>query len=210
MREYTFHLDQFQLAQMMRAIRSKEDVIMIWMHAIKVMLSYVEPTATLRAGVMHLYIGKMSRLFFDHNGKVFSLNFPFNANETDSGITFGNHSCSNIDNRVSSEVIGFLTQHSLFSKLEILEFSDPILEASEWITGIWGLMRDLMLSEDGYLRLDHDPANVNGDRHPLNHVDVFYSLSSTMKLGLRTRISTTDFVSLISRDTDCHYLGASG
>lgn len=206
MKRLSYDLDRYQAALFTKPIRSKEDIILLWMHALKLMLAYVAPEEIDKADSMHLHVDKMSRLFFRVEGKTFSVNFPFFLRENDGDLTFSNQSCPKIDSRISSVVIGFLTHSRVFTKTAILDFSEPILDSSDWHATIWDLFRDLMLAEDGYLRVDHDPERMDGHRHPLDHVDIFYSSSSTLKIGLSTSLSVADFVDLVDGTTDCHYL----
>lgn len=208
MKTLKFPLDKYQLQLFTPAIRSKIDIINLWMNAIKIIISYSEPKLENIAGEMYLHIDKMSRIFFDYQDKCFSVNFPFSVlpgiDTTD--MIFATRECPSIDSKISSEIISLIKNEMILEKGDVLDFSEPIFESSEFNADIWPLLRDLMLEEDGYIRVDHDPVNKNGVRHPLNHIDVFYSNSSTLKLGLHDKASLAYLLDVINRDSDCHYL----
>jgi len=68
------------------------------------------------------------------------------------------------------------------------------------------LLNHMFFQEDGYLRFDYDEENCNGHLHPLNHLDVNYSNSSTFKLGIKSRINFHTFWDILRSDTNCFYL----
>lgn len=88
----------------------------------------------------------------------------------------------------------------------VIDFADCIDEACTFDGDIWCLFRELLISEDGYIRYDHDPDNAAGDMHPLHHLDVFYSSGSTFKLGLRNSIDTATFEDYLDITTACRYI----
>lgn len=63
-----------------------------------------------------------------------------------------------------------------------------------------------MTFEEGYIRYDYDEEHENGDLHPLNHLDIFYSSKPTFKIGLRDRYQKDYLVNLVNRETNCIYL----
>ncbi|WP_313035049.1 hypothetical protein [Acinetobacter sp.] len=68
------------------------------------------------------------------------------------------------------------------------------------------LLNHMFFQEDGYLRFDYDEENCNGYLHPLNHLDVNYSNSSTFKLGIKSKINFHTFWDILRSDTNCFYL----
>ncbi|WP_284115352.1 hypothetical protein [Acinetobacter pittii] len=71
------------------------------------------------------------------------------------------------------------------------------------------LLNHMFFQEDGYLRFDYDEKNSNGHLHPLNHLDINYSNSSTFKLGLKARVDFHTFWDILRSDTNCFYLEKS-
>ncbi|EKK13931.1 hypothetical protein ACIN5162_3550 [Acinetobacter baumannii OIFC0162] len=71
------------------------------------------------------------------------------------------------------------------------------------------LLNHMFFQEDGYLRFDYDEENSNGHLHPLNHLDINYSNSSTFKLGLKARVDFHTFWDILRSDTNCFYLEKS-
>ncbi|MBB3656830.1 hypothetical protein FHX15_002058 [Rhizobium sp. BK650] len=206
MKTFDFKLDRFQLNQLFSPVRSKEDIIKIWMRSIKIMTAYVEPEAELVAGFMRLHVDQMSRLFFIDENKVFSVNFPFFTQIAEDEIRFSSLSSGCVDNKITSEVLSLITTHNILSISDIYVFLDPISASLEVDSSMWGLFKYLMICDDGYLRFDHDIARENGKLHPKNHIDVFYSNATTFKIGLEDRMSLGDFTDMLDTGTDCHFL----
>lgn len=60
--------------------------------------------------------------------------------------------------------------------------------------------------EPCYLRYDYDPKSSNGKLHPLHHLDVNMSLKGSYKLGLKSRLTPTEFENIVDKSTDCYFL----
>lgn len=206
MKTYTFLLDKFQFAMVSSSFREKTDVIRLWMNAIKLMTVYSPPTAPISQLVVK--VDKMNRLFLSSDGKCVSVNFPFTTYEKDGKFEFSAKSCGLVDSRISSNILSLLAADVLMAE-EIVAFAEPIMDICEFDKHAWGLLRDLVIADDGYLRFDHDPERENGRIHPINHIDVFYSQSSTFKLGLLSKLSVDELSDVLSSRTDCHFLTKS-
>ena len=205
---YRFSLDIYQLDWAFSAIRSKRDVILLLMRSIKVMmLPIMEPEVT--TGVMTLQISKMSRLFFSSANKVFSVNFPFTAIEQDDCLRFRSIHHSDINGALTSNIISILESTTSLEAREVLEFADPIFSQADSDPDFWCLFRDLLMSEDGYVRYDHDDIRNNGNLHPVDHLDIFYSSANTFKLGLGGRISADILTDMLNLTSDCHFIEIS-
>lgn len=155
---------------------------------------------------MALKVAKMSRIFYASQDKIFSLNFPFFVRQDSSGLTFSTANCPNVDNKVTSNILSLLDSNEVLNHSDFFAFADPIIELYDVDNTAWALFRDLMLCEDGYIRYDHDPARKNGHLHPLHHLDVFYSNSTTFKVGYTEQMSLENMTDILDITTDCHYV----
>lgn len=207
MKKFDFPLDAFQASRLVSSFRGKKDVIVLWMNAIKLISVYVEPGKTQVAGHLVLHVDKMSRLFIETGTKSFSVSFPFSIYEKDHGLEFGTSACPEVDSKVTSDILSLINGQEVFSSSNVLEFADSLIELTGDQDLVWQLLRDLMLVDDGYIRIDHDPANENGALHPLDHIDIFYSQSATFKIGLGGRAGLDAFHDILNTKSNCHYLG---
>lgn len=208
MKRFVFNIDSAEAEWIFSPIRSKYDYIILLMKVVKLMLINCPPAEDKVVGQIVLKSAKMSRLIFSIKDKIFSVVFPFFVNYVDGVYVFYSNNYLNLDHKATSSVLELIRDENIFSHNDVLFFSDPIDVASKSDSDIWNLVRDLMLVEDGYLRYDHDPDNVNGHIHPLNHIDVFYSTPSTFKIGLKSRVPTELFENVVDLLTDCYYLEA--
>jgi hypothetical protein len=158
---------------------------------------------------MTLQISKMSRLFFSSANKVFSVNFPFTAIEQDDCLRFRSIHHSDINGALTSNIISILESTTSLEAREVLEFADPIFSQADSDPDFWCLFRDLLMSEDGYVRYDHDDIRNNGNLHPVDHLDIFYSSANTFKLGLGGRISADILTDMLNLTSDCHFIEIS-
>lgn len=208
MKRYSFDVDAYQAETLFQIIRTKKDVIQLLMQAVKIMLLPPQhiPGA---AAKLHLHVSKMSRLFVVADLKIFSLNFPFSTNEVEDGsLQFKTIEYADIGSRVTSQVLSLLDGAFSPECREVLTFAEPISDVCDSDGEFWSLFHKLLTFEDGYIRYDHDEKNKNGHRHPLHHLDIFYSSSSTFKVGLSAGISFDVFSDVLDLGSDCHYLAA--
>lgn len=209
MKRYSYNIAQWNADEIFSPIRSKKDSIRLLMKALKLMITNQEVSEQDSIGQIVLVISKMSRLFFFSKDKYFSINFPFFVTETENGLIYYSSHISDIDSRVTSTVLSVLSSTDQFDANCVLEFADPIATIAESSQEFWPFLRELLLHEDGYVRYDYDKEHENGQLHPLNHLDIFYSSETTFKIGLRQRIKTESLIDVLSIETNCTYLEKS-
>ena len=207
MKHLTFQLAKNQTEWVFKPIRTKLDAINVLMRIIKIMLTYHEPAPAQIAGHFSLNVDAMSRLVFVSKNKIYSLNFPFRVGVGEQGgIRFYDHYQQDIDNKLTSSILEFIYEHSIFAEASVLDFAAPVVNSNGIERDLWALLRELLLWEEGYIRYDDDPANVQGAIHPRYHLDVFYSSAATFKLGLKEAIEHTMFSDILNINTDCRFL----
>ena len=149
----------------------------------------------------------MSRLFFLSDEKYFSINFPFTAIKENDGLRFFQDNLIEINSKVTSEVLGVIRESKIFQSNCIYDFLEPIESLIDENTFYWPLLLKLFTFEDGYIRYDYDDSDrQNGDYHPVNHYDVFYTSNSTFKIGLKNKIKHDELIDLLSLESKCHYI----
>ncbi|WP_257294218.1 hypothetical protein [Endozoicomonas sp. YOMI1] len=206
MKRFSFKIDQRQVDQFFKPIRHKCDVIVALMRTVKIVIIGEQAPEEYTSGEITLIKSKMSRLFFFTENKYFSVNFPFNISESDGQIFISSRRINEIDNKLTSDIISLFSDADKIKDSELYEFFEPIMELADTNPSLWALVQDLLLFEDGYLRYDYDEDHVNGDIHPLNHYDIFYSSDSTFKIGLRDRISKETIIDMVEAETNCHFI----
>ena len=80
---------------------------------------------------------------------MFSINFPFTVTEVKGRRIFRSLQHENIDGKVTSDILALLELGELLNSSDVLQFTEPILDASKGDKNIWGLLTELMLAEDG-------------------------------------------------------------
>lgn len=201
-----FQLDELAVTDFFSPIRDKRKLIETLIRAVKYMLiNPVVENADVK-GEMCLYIDKMSRLFFFSESKFFSFNFPFQVCNSEDGVVFYSKHVDDLNSRVTSQILNIVCSDEIYDASCVFEFSDKFLDAVEYSEELWRQFIDLLKYEDGYIRFDHDPDNENGNLHPLNHLDVFYSNVATFKLGINSKFSKSDLIDLVNINTPCSFL----
>ncbi|HDR4894643.1 TPA: hypothetical protein QCR41_002791 [Bacillus cereus] len=67
------------------------------------------------------------------------------------------------------------------------------------------ILMELFNFEPSYIRYDYDEKNENGRLHPLNHLDIYYSQTTTFKLGC-SAFDLNMFMNMLDLNTDCEFL----
>ena len=210
MKRYVIEIDKFQAEWIFAPIRSRQDALIILMRSVKILLLGAPPPKEQVVGKIDLVVSKMSRIFFTSDKKVFSLAFPFFVSEREGALFFKTHSHSGVDHKTSSDILNLLEAPTTLSSSEVLEFAESVDDIAQFDPEIWGLFRDLLVSEEGYIRYDYDEEHENGHFHPVNHFDVFFSSGSTFKIGLHNPTDIDAFVDFLDSNTECHYVSAVG
>lgn len=206
MKKHSFDLDEILVDEFFKPIRCKRDVVKLLMKTIKVMLVNIPVNPIRCKGKVTLVVDKMSRLFYITENKIFSISFPFSVQEVDGGLEFYSNFVKIVDSKVTSDVIGIISQDTLFSNDCVYEFFEPVIEVADFEQSFWPFLLMLFMFEDGYIRYDCDAKHVNGDFHPLNHYDVFYTSLSTFKIGLRRDLAEDVILDLLNLNSACHYI----
>lgn len=205
MKSYTFFLDNISVNEFFKPIRSRSHAIERTLRALKLMGLNPKIPKTSIKGELRLYIDKMNRIFFYTENKYFTLNFPFSVQGTINEMKFYSDYLGVIDNKKSSDLLALI--NSGVQNEECIDaFYDKFCDVVEYNVEIWNEFRRLIQLEDGYIRYDHDPINEDNDIHPLNHLDIFYSQSSTIKIGLKNKFSKDELIDSVNIKTNCKYL----
>jgi len=206
MKEYTFNVKQVFLNDFFTPVRNKAQAIEVLMYTIRYMLLNPTVNEEEAEAKITLRIDKMSRLFFFTKDKYFSISFPFFTQYENGKYHFYFKNILEIDSRLISQVISIIKCDDFKSNCS-LDFFAPICDYEEECDeNFWTFLRELLLMEDGYIRYDYDVEHENGDIHPLNHYDLFYSSNATFKIGLKDKIRHVDFIDSLNINTSCSYL----
>ncbi|WP_155640923.1 hypothetical protein [Burkholderia pseudomultivorans] len=208
MKRFDLAIDKYQAEELFGSVRSKKDVVVLWMQAIKIFLANQPADNDSKIADLSIVVRSMSRLFCELNNgdKIFSVTFPFNSKNVDGRLEFTSREGLLVDSRVSSQILTLIQGNGIFDCVDFNDFIDPIFDATSIDNSLWNLIRELMLVEDAYLRYDKDPAQARGHIHPLHHIDMYYSASGSFKIGLDQQIDKNSLISILSIETDCHYL----
>ena len=190
-------------------IKDKYKILEILLEACRYIL-HNEKVATARSPYkIILNKEKMSRLIFVGKNKIYSITFPFNINYSNSEITINYKNRLDIDSQNISTLLSILKSSAMDSE-NCLDFIDPFVNFEQ---SLWTTLRDLLISEDGYIRYDKDEngfreaqAKKVEHRHPLHHIDIFYTNQVTLKLGLYEEYVDTDLIDMMNTNTNCKYL----
>lgn len=168
----------------------------------------IKDTSLSSQAYLKLAIDKQSRIFIYLSiDKFYSLEYPcqvevdkftqqVNSVYTTSGI---NCTLELISNAIS--ILDDVKCDSIIDVYESRDEEDTFLniEAYKLLEYFWA-------HEPCYLRYDYDPKSCNGALHPLNHLDINISLKGSYKLGLKSKLSPSEFENIVNKNTDCYYL----
>ncbi|MEL6974417.1 MAG: hypothetical protein AAGL29_03375 [Bacteroidota bacterium] len=194
----------FQEKLFFHPIRDKIDYAKIVVLASRTLLLNMNNDDTQCNSEMKLIVNKMSRLFFYHDKKYFSISFPFLVQSQNDEVTsIRTLTGRNIDNQDISKILSILqdNQFKLNPSLTMFYRESSGLNRNSLL-----VLEEILLSEPSYIRYDYDRENENGKLHPLHHLDINYSAYGTFKLGLENEIVEGYFEDTLNINTDCCYL----
>jgi hypothetical protein len=203
-------IEDLFLKKAVKAIRRKEDIIILLLESIKLfLLGNVLEIPEVKGKVL-LKIDKMSRLIFEIRNKYFSFNFPFNVEVDDisSDIRIYDSLVGiDFDSKLVSILISIFNQKIITNRcLDDIYYELACGDNIPNINDIWIIVERLSMFECGYLRYDYDEEYQNGHLHPINHLDINYSVGSTFKIGFEDIITLEHFLDILDLKTNCHYL----
>jgi len=171
-------------------IRDKQEIIKIWLDLIETMIYYGDRDCS-SSEIIVIKGDNIKRAFFLRDNQIFSLHLPFNFSKNNSNDDYKRF-------KFRVEIHGIEIEAWHLAKLKVIisdknflnkncyEDIDNIIESGikisdNEINQIYIILKTLMLAEDGYLRYDIDFKNHPNIPH---HLDIFYSNTSTFKLGI--------------------------
>ena len=213
MKQYSFNLSSVIYKKVFPEyrVKTKAHIIEILMEITRYILLQNDPEFVVSndnsVGKVILYIDKMSRLFFFSENKYYSIVFPFHFLEENGKYKVVFQSHMEVNSQLIAKVISIIKCDEFKAQCS-LDFVEPICDIEDDCDeNFWIFLRELLLMEDGYIRYDYDYEHTNGDLHPLNHYDLFYSSKATFKIGLSNKLNEKEFVDLLDINSDCKYLG---
>lgn len=211
MKSYLFALSDDLTKKAKEAIRNKQHVIVLLLLTSKELLyanlNELPDNTNCKA---HIYVDKMSRIFYILPHKIFTFQFPFIIRNHENTIKLSYHDI-NIDSIMTSFLLSIFLDDTILEKslIDIIGQVSDELNHNEWKLDeneCCELIKYLILFESGYLRYDEDFERNNGLIHPENHIDLYYSSNNNIKIGLGHSINEEWFIDLANIKTKCKFL----
>lgn len=216
-KSYTLNFGKYFSSVVSNIIRGKEELLVLLLETIKLFQMGNVIAEAEKEGTVVIYVGKMSRVIYEVDNKIFSVNFPFYISkdvyaeekyiitDLETGIDLNEIITSTLLSLVRNGIMDKESLVSIYDELDNVEilFDD---ENADIPDTLWKLMKKLLLFECCYVRFDHDENHCNGNLHPVDHLDISYCNSGTFKLGLKRKLNIIDFIDIINIQTDCYYL----
>lgn len=157
---------------------------------------------------VYIHIDKMSRFFWKYDKSIHSAHFPFVLKESEGMLEV------RYDNRViDSKIVAVMK--SLFCKGEKVVYDlecmfDYFYEnmnsysiSNYDMDFYWQLFVYLITFETGYVRYDYDEERMDIQKHPLYHLDIFFSNKNTFKIGGGKNLNLEEFRKILDIQEIC-------
>lgn len=194
-------------------IKDKYKIIEILLEACRYIIYSKKEVKVKKPDKIIVKVDKMNRLFFVSQSKIYSITFPFNVFYDDDKTIISYKNSFDIDSYTISNLLSIIKSPIVNSE-NCLDFVEPVVDfENDQKVNYWTIFRDLILLEDGYLRYDKDEKGYKeaqkkgqGHRHPLHHIDIFYTNQAAFKVGLENEYFDADFIDTLDSNTNCKYL----
>ncbi|WP_333616488.1 hypothetical protein [Bacteroides pyogenes] len=199
-----------------RLIKNKTQLVRILLETIRYMM--YQHDLDNPKGKIVIFVDRMSRLFFFSKEKYYSISLPMTIkklNPVEESAPKYEFELNGM--KLTSELISSVIRLTdlRFEQISCaIDFAD-ILDEEESRLGkdVWCVFRDLLLSEEGYVRYDKDTGaymeaknKQQPDLHPENHLDICIHSKNQFKIGLKEELSENDFIDIFNLKTDCKFL----
>ena len=156
-----------------------------------------------------------SRLIFYDSDKIYSIYFPFSIDKVNGELKVHYR-----DYEISGETISFLKsilnnfnyKCSLDEDILLNEIREEYLDyigyendEKSYFNNTLEIFKELLSLDTGYIRYDHDEAHA-GEQHPVDHLDIFYSGNSSIKIGLKKKYGLSEFLSILYNTPSIKYI----
>ncbi|WP_151899100.1 hypothetical protein [Campylobacter sputorum] len=152
-------------------------------------------------------MNKKKRIYFfkNDNSKYYSICFPFSIYEEENSNYKIKFKEFDIDTEITSYILRILKSKEIinYKTFGEIETSDEFMDID---SDIWYILKELIILEDGYIRYDYDLKNADGNIHPINHYDIFYTNINQIKIGLSNNIDKNYFLDTLDISKACKFL----
>lgn len=191
-------INNYILSKLEKPIRNKNDVIILLLETMNFFLAGNLIQNKYEKRKVIIYVDKMSRIIYELENKIFSINFPFLCQENN-GILKIKFNDYEINEQIISKLMIIIYEMKNNSPSEIIE---TLIDSIE----LFDILNRLITYEYGYIRYDYDFEHANGNLHPLNHLDINYLNTNQYKLGLDNKLNVEQFIDILDLNTDCYFL----
>ena len=205
-KNFVFEIDDLLLAKLNRPIRETIDVIDLLLETLKY-LKWKPLLKTVKYSI-RIVVGKMNRLFYVLENKIFSITMPLFIKVNDKEeITFYN--CDNEINSKHLSCASAILQEvrsnpvNLWQWMSLLE--DLGVEEEDFEVVV-GLMNKLFLTEYGYVRYDDDLEHAKATIHTRYHLDINFSNPCTYKIGLDRQVDFKWLQDCLDTKAECKFI----
>lgn len=194
-----------------KPIRTKREAVLLLLSTMR-MFDVNDFLSDDQTASVAISIGKMNRIFYVLENKIFSMQFPFCVELQEERVVriYDRKSGLDIDAMLVSVLIRiFAGNHE--DNLSLDNFFDEILYGgmnleNVSIEQLWELIQFIATFDLGYLRYDYDEEHENGLLHPTCHLDIFLETAATYKVGLEEKLDLRVFKDILDVTTDCYFL----
>lgn len=212
---FEIEIDQSSLSVFFPKFRIKDklQILEILLESARYILHGKRETKVKTLNKIIFFREKMNRIFLVSEDKIYSIIFPFNVQIENTVLTLDFKNLIQLDSFVISNLI-ILLKNPLINSDNCFDFIEPISELEDNNKEkYWPVLKDLFMQEDGYIRYDKDEKGFEEakkkkeeGRHPLYHIDVFYTNGATFKLGLDRSMPDVDLIDILDAGTNCKFL----
>ena len=204
--ELYLNLEKYQRAALFKTVKTPLDMVEVYLSVLEYIQHWTGNKQSKRP-YLHVDLDKTKRVYLVDVDKIISFGFDLNIKvknvNTDTGGNYINGvylSHYNITPKEVSEAKQLLYACKVLNYGLYLDAFDDTIVISD---AAQLLFEHLISFEWGYVRYDHDSANVKVGIHPEYHLDVNFSKISTYKFELNNKMKHEHMIDIFDKTKNC-------
>lgn len=207
-------LDTYLRQRLFKKVTQTTDYIAVVLDTMEVLLSFWHGNLDDCRAPYIFYESEERRIYLVDVDKIISFGFLFNiklgvedVNAKDNYISKFQYRVFDFDPKNISQAKSILKNVSDKDSLPLYCYESFNFDENDGVDDYSRILfEQILFTEAGYFRYDHDGVKSDPVFHPRHHIDVNYSHHVSYKIGISNKLDLTQIRDLVNKKSQCRYL----